>query len=136
MDLTSQRLIGAVVMIIAVLALVIAAVVQPVAEWSAWTFVVACLVLLLVLIGLLAIVSTSTTLLTGKRPQDRSSVWSTIALIAIGIALILMVVSGFVGGWTAAEVLQVGIFGSIEAMFAGTWLATRGSVEGPAPTSP
>lgn len=125
MTLQSQRMIGAAIAIVAILAIVIALVVQPIGEWGVWGIIIGFITLLFVFIGLLSIVSKNPNILMGRNYNERSRKWTTIALVLIGIALILMVIGGFMSGWTATVVLQVGIFAALEVMMIGALMATR-----------
>ena len=125
MSLQSQRAIGAVMAIVAVLTLVIALLVQPIGEWGAWGLVIGAVALLFVFIGLVAVVSKNPNMLMGRRYNQGSYKWTLIAVIFVGIALVAMLASGFIAGWTAVTVLQLGTFAALECMLVGSWLATR-----------
>lgn len=124
MTLQEQRRIGIAIVVIEVVTLVIAFLIQPFGEWGTMAMFFALLALLFVFIGLLAVVSKNPTLLTGRRTRESSRKWSRFGLIIIIIAIILMILSGFVGGWNAGAVLQVGIFAGLLAMFGGGYMAT------------
>ncbi len=125
MNLQQQRNIGIAIAIIEVITLVIAFLIQPFGEWGTMGMFFGLLALLFFFIGLLAVVSKNPTLLTGRRTRESSRKWSRFGLIIIVIAVILMIIAGFVGGWNATAVLQVGIFAGLLAMFGGGYLASR-----------
>ena len=126
MTLERQRLIGALMAIVATASLIIAAAMTPVGNWDTWGFVMAACTLIIALLGLAAVVSKNPNLLTGRRSgQSAPKLLLLIGIIAIVIFFVLTITAGFMGGWTPISVMQMGLFGAIGIMLLGSYLAAR-----------
>ena len=112
-----RRVLGAIWFIVMVVALVVAAIVQPIGEWGGFGILIGLLGALLAIVGLWMLVTGRGHVLSESYSRRTQTIIAVIGLIAVTIVLVSTLVTDW-GTWTAVDALTLGVWISIGAMFA------------------
>lgn len=111
-----RRLVGAVWFIAALVSLIAAFIVQPVADWGSFGVLLAILVALLGLTGLFMVVTGKGRILGTRTSLRTQKILAIIGLIAATVLAVLYLVGDW-SVWTAVDVLTIGVWVSLGIMF-------------------
>lgn len=113
---SQNKKLGWFYVIVVVIALIVAFVVQPFADWGNFGYVLAILVLLLGILGLRQAITGKGNTRSRKMTEAKQRQWAIFGLIAVTVALVASIVTTLTS-LTATDVLQLGVWVALSGMF-------------------
>lgn len=119
-----RKVVGAVWLLAAIVSIVAAFVVQPVSDWGFFGYLIAVAMALLGISGAWMLITGRGQIWGGKSSRKSRRILSIIGLVAATILVIGYLISDW-SNWTANDVLSIGVWVAIGAMFVQGLISTQ-----------
>ena len=124
-----RKFVGAVWIIAGVLGLIAAFLVQPLADWGFFGWIIGALVGVLAIVGLWMVVTGKGRIIGGSMSVKAQRTFAIVGIVAVTVIVVSYLLADW-ANWTALDVLTIAVWVALGAMFIVSFMVTNRALKG------